>query len=676
MINTALTNPSSIAIVGASNNLGKPGGGLVHNLVQGGYKGRVYPVNVNETIIQGLKAYQSIEELPPTDLAILAIPAATCVQTVKGMAENKATKAFIIISAGFAEMGAEGKALEQELKNLAQQHQLDIIGPNCIGVMNSQYKAVFVSPPPAIKPRGVDFVSASGALAVFLFENAPKQGLEFGNVFTVGNSAVIGVEEVLAYWDHAYDPLTSSNLKMVYVEQIRKPELFYKHIHSLRSKGCDVIVAKPGDSEAGARAALSHTGALAGDSAAFGLLIKKAGAIPCYSRQDLINTACILSHKKPNGNNLAIITHAGGPAVLITDRLQKAGIQVPEIDSESQKKILSILHRGASAINPVDLLATANKEQLTATIEILDSLSYIDALIVIYGKTGMEDLFETYSALSAAIDRAKKPVYSVLPSVQSGEEEITHFLKTGKTCFIDEYVFAEAFDKVLHAPKIYPAHLYIPPAKELKKQTTSRALSEEETLECLKWAGIPLTVTELIDCEADLDKCSKMEFPLVAKVMGILHKTEVNGVILNITNKQQLKESFEKLLRIPGSTGMVVQEMIRGTELYLGAKRHDGVGFSVHAGSGGIFLELLRDVVSFLAPVSFDEAYDLLGELKSFKLFEGYRNMPPVNREAFAQVISAFSRMFEKYQDIKEIDLNPLIASGDQIVAVDARIII
>ncbi len=676
MINSALINPSSIAIVGASNNLSKPGGGLVNNLVQGGFKGHVYPVNVNETEIQGLKAYQSVEDLPPTDLAILAIPAGMCVQTVKSMAEKKATRAFIIISAGFAEMGDEGKALENALKDLATQHKLSIIGPNCIGVMNSQYKAVFVSPPPPIKPKGVDFVSASGALAVFLFENAAKQGLVFSNVFTVGNSTVVGVEEVLAHWDHEYDPLTSSSLKMVYVEQIRKPELFYQHIHSLRSKGCDVIVTKPGDSEAGARAALSHTGALAGDSAAFKLLIKKAGAISCYSRQDLINTACILSQKKPKGKNLAIITHAGGPAVLLTDRLQKAGFQVPEIDSASQKNILSILHRGASASNPVDLLATANKEQLTATIEILDSLPYIDALVVIYGKTGMEDLFQTYTALSTAIDRAIKPVYAVLPSVNSGEEEINHFLKTEKTAFIDEYAFAEAFDEVLNAPKIYPANLYLPAKAEQGINHNSRALSEEETFERLKWAGIPLVVTELIHCEDELVKCRKMEFPLVAKVMGVLHKTEVNGVILNITSEQQLKETFEKLLTIPGSTGILVQEMLRGTELYLGAKRHDGVGYSVHAGSGGIFLELLRDVVSTLAPVSPNEAFDLLDNLKSFKLFEGFRNMPPVSREAFAQVISAFSEMFKKYPDIKEIDLNPLIANGEQIVAVDARIII
>ena len=464
---------------------------------------------------------------------------------------------------------------------------------------------------------------------------------------------------------------------MVYVEQIRKPDLFFKHIHSLRQKGCDVIVTKPGESEAGARAALSHTGALAGDSEAFSMLIEKAGAIRCYSREELVYIASILNQKKLTGKNIAIITHAGGPAVMLTDRLQKAGVHVPEIDKNTQKKILDILHPGSSAVNPIDMLATANREQLASIIDICNRLDYINGLIVIYGKTGMEDLFQTYKKLAESIDKSQKPVYTIMPSVNSGEEEIRKYIENGRATFFDEVVFANALDKVIHAPKAFDSELFIPVLKNTQTESTEHiVLEEEETLERLKWAGIPYTRTEIIYCESDISLCNNLNFPLVAKVLGILHKTEVDGVILNINSEKELKIAFEKLSSIPESKGMLVQEMVNGTELYLGAKMHEGIGYSVHAGVGGIFIELIRDVSARLAPIHINEAHTMLTQLKSQKVFQGFRNLPPVSAEAFAQIIHTFSNIFRQYPDIREIDLNPLMANGDQIVAVDARIIV
>lgn len=677
MINNALQAPKSIAIVGASNSLEKPGGGLVHNLTEGGYTGEIYPVNPKERAIQGIKAYNNLDDLPEVDMAILAIPAQMCIDTVRILSEKNNTRAFIIISAGFSEMGKEGKQLEKELKELADKYNLSVIGPNCIGVINSNYKAVFVSPPPPVNSKGVDFVSASGALAVFLFETAAKHGLLFNTVYTVGNSTVLGVEEILAHWDLTFEKEVSPTTKMVYVEQIRKPDMFFKHILSLRQKGCDVIVAKPGESEAGARAALSHTGALAGDSEAFQMLIEKAGAIRCYSRDELVNIACILSQNKPAGNHLAIITHAGGPAVMLTDRLQQAGINVPEIDENTQKKILEILHPGSSAINPIDMLATANREQLKSILEICDKLDYIDGSVVIYGKTGMENLFETYDVLNQSVDELEKPVYPVLPSVNSGNDEISHYIKKGKTAFFDEVVFASSLEKVIEAPHIFGHELFIPEvSNENNNELEPKALNEEETLERLRWAGLPLVRTEFVYCLADISELTDLQFPVVAKVLGILHKTEVDGVLLNIADSDQLSEAYAKLSTIPGSKGILVQEMVHGTELYLGAKMHEGIGYSVHAGVGGIFIELIRDVSARLAPIYTEEAMEMLNKLKSQKIFQGFRNMPPVDANRFAQIISAFSNIFRKYPDIREIDLNPLIADGENIVAVDARIII
>jgi acetyltransferase len=391
----------------------------------------------------------------------------------------------------------------------------------------------------------------------------------------------------------------------------------------------------------------------------------------------MVNVASILTQKKLKGNNLAIITHAGGPAVMLTDRLQKAGIHIPEIDTNTQEKLLDIMHPGSSATNPVDMLATGNRDQLEKIIEICDNLDYIDGSVVIYGKTGMEDLFQAYERLSECIDKSKKPVFTVMPSAHAAQEEIKKYCNSGKSTFFDEVVFAEALDLVIHAPKAYQNELFIPENHGNENDLHQPIpMSEEETLERLKWAGIPLVPTEFIYCLADLPEPDSINFPVVAKVLGILHKTEVDGVVLNIRDHVELKAAFEKLSAIPGSKGMLVQEMVKGTELYLGAKMHDGIGYSVHAGTGGIFIELIRDVAARLAPIQPDEAYDMLMTLKAQKIFRGFRNMQPVSAERFALIIHLFSNIFRQYPDIREIDLNPLIASGDQIVAVDARIII
>lgn len=672
MINSSLTEPKSIAIIGASRSPEKPGGRLVINLLDSGFRGDIYPVNPKEDTINGLKVYHSIQELPQTDLAILAIPAHLCVEALESLTLTKTTKAFIIISAGFAEMGFEGKQLEQRLKVLARQYQISIIGPNCIGVLNENYKAIFVSPLPPVVDGGVDFVSASGALAVFFFEMAAKYGLRFGSVYTVGNSVTIGVEEVLRFWDVNFSSKNSSKVKMVYAEQIRKPEMFYKHIQSLRKKGCYVIVLKPGETEAGARAALSHTGSIAGDSAAYGYLIKKAGAIRCSCREELVYLANILSQKILKGDNIAVVTHAGGPGVMLTDQLHKAGLKVPELDDETKAIILEKLHPGSSAVNPVDMLATANRNQLSFVVNTCNELEYIDGIVVIYGKTGMEDLFETYKVLHETSIGFSKPVYHVLPSINSAVEEIQSFVDFGHPVYTDEVVFGRCLSDIVHAPKVYNQQII--PASVTADAQKQNILPDDEVLKRLTGCGLNIVPHAFLSNITEVDTLN-LPFPLVAKVLGILHKTEVGGVLLNIGTKDDLKNAYHQIMSIDGAKGVLVQQMVKGPELYLGAKRHDGVGFSIHTGMGGIFIELVKDIASTLAPVSFDEAIHMISELKAQKLFDGYRNLPPVNKEAFAQQIVLFSNLFKTYPDIIEIDINPLIASGDKIYSVDARII-
>jgi acyl-CoA synthetase (NDP forming) len=675
MINTFFTDPKSIAVIGASNNLEKPGSQMLLNLIRGGFSGKLYPVHPNEKAVHGLSCFNTLDELPQTDMAILAIPAGSCVSTVEKLAELKGTKAFIIASAGFGESGSEGKYYEQQLKELTEKYKLAILGPNCVGALNANYKAFFVSYFPELQPGGVDFVSASGAFAVFVFELAAKMGLRFGEIYSVGNSVDIGIEQVLQYWDEKYIQGKSGRVKLVYAEQIKYPKLLYKHIFNLRKKGCDVLVIKPGESDSGARAALSHTGAMAGDNEAINFLIQKAGAFRCQSREELVYLANIISQHRLKGDRIAVITHAGGPAVMLCDQLQKNKLLIPELDPVTQKKLSALLHPGSSLSNPVDILATGSRLQLAAVLDIVDQLDYIDGIIVIYGKTGLDNLYETFELLHEKIITYSKPVYAVLPSISTAEAEIGHFIKLGHGCYTDEVELAGSLGQSIKEPKVFQAELLIPKITS-GTGTIKKILPQDETERILKEAGIPFAETYSVKNIEELERLMPgLRFPLVAKASGLLHKTESGGVITGINNPDELLLSFGKLTRIKEAKGVIIQEMLHGIELFLGGKQHPGIGYSVHTGLGGIFVELMEDRISSLAPVTIEEAEFLIGRLKKQQLFDGFRNMPSVNRNTFATIISNFSNIFINHPEIAEIDLNPLIAAENRIVVVDARII-
>ena len=278
---------------------------------------------------------------------------------------NKKTKAFIIISAGFSEAGSDGQKLEHEIAEIIDKSGGCLIGPNCIGVITQSYQGVFTSPVPKLNARGCDFVSGSGATAVFIFESAMPKGLNFSSVYSVGNSAQTGVEEVLEYWDNTYEPGISSPIKLIYVESIRNPDKLLHHASSLIRKGCRIAAIKAGTTEAGSRAASSHTGAMASSDSAVEALFRKAGIVRCSGRDELTTVASVFFHKTLKGKNIAIITHAGGPAVMLTDALSAGGMNIPKITGKSHDDLLAMMNPGASAINPIDMIATATTISLT-----------------------------------------------------------------------------------------------------------------------------------------------------------------------------------------------------------------------------------------------------------------------------------------------------------------------
>ena len=397
MITQQLINPSSIVIVGGSNDIAKPGGKVLKNLIDNHFSGQLYVVNPKEDVIQGIKCYKSVDELPVCDLAILAIAAKYCPDTVETLARDKNTRAFIILSAGFHEESAEGAILENRIVETVNKYEACLIGPNCVGMMNHHHTSVFTTPIPKLDPKGVDFISGSGATAVFIMEASIPKGLTFASVYSVGNSAQLGVEDVLKYLDETYDPETSSPVKLLYIESVNKPDMLLKHASSLIRKGCRIAAIKSGSSAAGSRAASSHTGALASPDVAVESLFRKAGIVRCNGREELATVASIFMHKPLKGKNIAIITHAGGPAVMLTDALSNGGLEIPHLE---HPELLAKLFPGSSVANPIDFLATGTAEQLGYIIDACENdFNQVDGMAVIFGSPGLFEVYNVYKLL-------------------------------------------------------------------------------------------------------------------------------------------------------------------------------------------------------------------------------------------------------------------------------------
>ena len=681
MIVNELLNPKSIVVLGGSNDIEKPGGKILYNIINGGFRGKLLVVNPKETFVQGIKCVPDVKEIADTyDLAILAIPAKFTLEAVEVLAKEKGTKAFIILSAGFSEFGEQGKILEKKIADVVNSVGGSLIGPNCIGVVTQSYKGVFAGLIPELSPKGCDLVSASGATICFILEMAVPRGLRFNNIFSVGNAAQMGVEEVIQYWDETYEKGKSPDVKIFYIEQIKKPEKLLKHCRSLINKGCRIAAIKAGTTEAGSRAVSSHTGALAGSDAAVDALFKKAGIVRCYSRQELVYVAGVLLHKQLTGPNLAVITHAGGSGVMLTDTLAKGGMNIPHIEGPAAHELLAQLHSGSSVSNPIDFLATGTADQLGTILEYVDrKFDNIDGSVVIFGTTGMFDVTGVYDVLHEKMKWSNKPIYPCLPSVVQAEKAVKHFLSLGRIDFTDEVAIGAALSKVYHTPK--PAVEFELP--KVDKDTIRKIIDESENgyLEPKKIqqlfdaAGIP-RVPEKVSSDLGkiLEYASELGYPVVMKVVGPVHKTDVGGVVLNIRHPDIVKREFERLMKIDGATSVMVQPMFSGTELFLGAKKEEDFGHIVLLGLGGIFIEVLKDFSSALAPVSKNEALRMMKELRSYKLLEGVRKREGINMELFAEITEKLSSLLDAAPEIEELDINPLLGKKDAIIAVDGRI--
>ena len=684
MINRQLLRPESIVVVGGSNNTHKPGGAVVRNLLNGGYKGVLRVVNPKEDEVQGVKVFHDVKEIPPTDLAVVVIPAKLCPETVKVLASEKGVKAFIIITAGFGEETPAGAALEKDIIDTCEQYGAALIGPNCIGLLNSWHHSVFTKPIPHLNPKGVDFISGSGATAVFILESAVIKGLQFNSVWSIGNGKQIGIEDVLQYMDENFDIEHDSKVKLLYIENISNPDKLLFHASSLIRKGCRIAAIKAGSSESGSRAASSHTGAIASSDSAVEALFRKAGIVRCFSREELTTVGCIFTLPPIKGKNFAIVTHAGGPGVMLTDALSKGGLNVPPLDKEICEELKTKLYPGASTANPIDILATGTPEHLGIAIDYCEErFDNIDAIMVIFGTPGLVQLYETYDVLHKKILECKKPVFPILPSLHTAGPEVEEFLRKGHVNFSDEVTLATALTQVMRTPPPAPPEIElfgidVPRIREIISGIKeSGYISPNLVHDLLACAQIPMVPEMVSDqCEELVSFAERTGYPVVAKVVGPVHKSDVGGVALDIKNAKHLKMEFERMMKIKDATGVMVQKMLRGTELFIGAKYESRFGHIVLCGLGGIFVEVLKDVSSGLAPLSYGEAYSMIKSLRGYKIIEGTRGQKGINQQRYAEVIVRLSTLLRFATEIKEMDINPLLADENGVTAVDARIYI
>ncbi|MBQ3789184.1 MAG: acetate--CoA ligase family protein [Bacteroidales bacterium] len=686
MIAKELLNPKSIVICGASSDVHKPGGKALKNLLDSPFKGQIYAVNPKETEVQGVKCYAKVDDLPQVDCAILCIAAKFCAQTVDVLAKEKGTKGFIIISAGFSEENAEGAAIEKHIVDTINSVGGSLIGPNCTGFLNTNYAGCFDAPIPHLDPKGVDFITGSGATAVFIKEYGMSNGLKFNSVWAVGNSAQLGIEDVLEHLDNTFDPEKSSRVIMLYMEKIGDPQRLLKHSRSLINKGCHIAAIKSGGSAAGSRAASSHTGALATNDAAVDALFRKAGIVRCQNRQELTTVCAVFMHPEIKGKRCAIITHAGGPAVMLTDVLSNGGMEVPSLkEHPASPALLEKLFAGSSVGNPIDFLATGTAEQLGYIIDAVENdYEDIDFSVVIFGSPGLFSNKEVYDLLDQKMKTCKKPIFPVLPSIINVKEEIEDFIAKGRINFPEECVLGNAICKVYHTPKPQPEHVELPAIDVARiRKTIDRCkdgyMEISDYNELLDAAGISrkksVEVSKKEDALAFAKEvgCSK-DVPLVMKVVGPLHKSDVGGVTLGVKDLDTVAKEFDRLIVIPETYAVEMYPMLDGIDVYIGAIRDAKFGHQIFFGLGGIFIEVLKDVQSALAPITAAEAKEMLTKLKGYKILQGVRGQEGVNLDLYADQVARVSALVQAAPEIAEMDLNPLLGNPRYVTAVDARI--
>lgn len=690
-----LLRPRSVAVIGASRRRDSIGGAVLHNLLSQPFQGPVYPVNPNAAHIQSVPSYPSIEDVPgEVDLAVVVVPAAGVLPAVEACG-RKGVKALVVISAGFKEVGGDGVKREGELRALVKRYGMRLVGPNCLGILNTDpnvmLNATFapLQPPPG----RIAFSSQSGALGLAILDYARALNLGISHFVSVGNKADVSGNDLLEFWEQ--DPGT--DLVLFYLESFGNPAKFTQIARRVaRTK--PIIAVKSGRTAAGSRAASSHTGALAGSDAAVEALFRQSGVIRTDTIEELFDTALLLgSQPIPAGPRVAILTNAGGPGIMAADACESAGLTLPALDPRTVKGLEAFLPPEASTRNPVDMIASAVAESFEKALRLLVADKNVDAVIVIFVPplvTGAQDVAR---AILAGAAGSKKPVLSCF----MGSHGVPESLRSLNEGHIPSYSFPEAAARSLARVVRYGEWRSAPAGSvpSLTGVNRDRARAAIASAEAGAWMAAPL-LGELLDAygirinplkaastrgEAAV-LAKSVGFPAALKVRSpdVVHKSDVGGVRLGIRSEEEAARVFDEIARSLREAepkarfeGVTVERMVAGgIETIVGMTRDPSFGPVVLFGLGGISVELLRDVSLRVAPLTDRDAEEMLGEIRGAKLLEGYRGALPVHREALLDVLHRVSLLALDNPEIAELDLNPVLAFPGEApaLALDARL--
>ena len=693
----ALLRPSSIAVVGASRTPHTIGYQILDNLLRHGYTGAVYPVNPTADAVHSIRAFPSVEAiLDPVEMAVIVVPK----QHVVNVAEQcgrKGVKALVVISAGFKEVGGSGIEREKALMEVVRKYEMRLVGPNCMGVLNTapdrSMNATFA---PTMPPSGpVAFMSQSGAMGVTILDYAAEYGIGISQFVSVGNKPDVSGNDLIQYW--AADERT--RVILMYLENFGNPRKFTQLAREItRTK--PIIAVKSGRTGAGARAASSHTGALAAADVATDALLRQCGVIRVDTVEEVFDLAMAFSHQPiPRGNRVAIVTNAGGPGIIIADACEAHGLAVPELSEATRALLAAHFPEEASLHNPVDMIASANPQSYRVAVEAVLADPNVDAVIATFVPplgVRQEDVAE--AIVDVASNQKEKPVLAVL----MGREGLPQGLAELNAAGIPGYRFPESAVRALAALHRQRRWQERPPGEvrtfEVDRETVRgiidgargegrEKLSETEVMGVLEAYGIPVAPYRVARSEHEaLAAAEEIGFPVVLKILSpkIIHKSDVGGVIVGVEDADELRRAYARITTDAPSRagvgaadveGVLVQKMVSGgKETIVGVHTDPQFGPLLMFGLGGIYVEALGDVVFGVQPVTDVDAREMVHSIRGIKLLQGVRGEPASDLAAVEEVIQRVSQLVGDHDTIREMDINPWLAFADGGVSVDGRI--
>jgi acetyltransferase len=695
-------NPKSIAIVGASDEVGTVGYALMKNLMDSKFEGKIYPVNIHKTEILGIKAYPSVEHINESvDLAVIATPARTVPDVVEQCGKS-GILGIVIISAGFKEIGPEGKALEERITEARKKYGLRIIGPNCLGVVRPSISlnVTFINRMP--KPGKIAFISQSGALGSAILDWAMHENIGFSNFVSIGSMIDVDFGDLIDYF--GTDPKTKSIL--MYIEGITDARKFMSAArHFARAK--PIIVVKAGKFGESAKAAASHTGSLTGEDLIYDKAFKRAGMVRVDEIADLFNCAEVLGTQPlPQGPNLAIITNAGGPGVMATDAIIARGGKVAQLSAKTMETLNSFLPNYWSHGDPIDILGDAKADRYKATVEACLNDENIDGILIIYTAQAVAEPVEVAKSITELCRSRGYQNKTILTSFMGYgivEEANRIFNENNIPTYstpeqaVKTYMYMHQYKSNLELLYQTPEELPVdaaPPKRPLMvimrdvANENREILNEAEAKTFLEYYNFPVVRTKMArNADEAAVIASGLGYPVVLKILSpqITHKTEAGGVVLDINNEKDLREAYDKIIQRAKEynpdaeiSGVTVQQMIKkkGYEVIIGSKTDSLFGPVILFGMGGVGVELFKDFAVGLPPLNQTLVRRIMEETKVYQLLKGYRNVPPANLKLLEEIMVLFSQMLIDFPQLKEVDINPLFIDEKEAYAFDARIVI